>query len=107
MKEYIPEITFEEARGIAEKSARRRLEPFMGNASIPILRNYYEEAECCWFFFKNPQIVGSIERNLSWNFAIAVSKKGEVSIIADFSDEQEKLKDYLQVMSNYFKERGL
>jgi hypothetical protein len=58
-------------------------------------------------FFRNKQIEGPPERVLRWARAYAVSKKGEVRLIADFSDEPGKLNEYLQVMSSYFKERGL
>lgn len=107
MKEYIQEITFEQAKRIAEELALWRLERYMDNRSIPVLREQFEEAECCWFFFRNKQIEGPPEEILGWGPAYAISKKGDVSIIADFSDEPERLQEYLQAMSNYFKERGL
>lgn len=107
MDEYIQTITFEQARIIAEETAIEELKTFMENPAMSVLREQYGEAEYCWFFFRNKQIEGPPERVLRWGRAYAVSKKGEVRLIADFSDEPEKLQEYLQVMSNHFKERKL
>lgn len=107
MSIYIEKITFMEAIKLAEDSARKNLERYIDSPTIPILDERFEEAECCWFFFRNKQIEGPPEQALRWDCAYAVSKKGDVSIIGDLSDEPEKLTEYLQVMSNYFKERGL
>jgi hypothetical protein len=107
MVKYIQLIQFEEARKIAEESALQKLEQFRKNPAIPILSKHFEEADCCWIFFRNKEIFGPEERKISWDFAIAVSKKGEVSLIADYRNEPDQLRMYLQKISNYFLEKGI
>lgn len=107
MSEYIQTYTFNQAKEIAEAAAFEQLEPFMDNKTGNVLDEKYFEVECCWFFFRNKQIVGPPEQVLRWGRAYAVSKKGELRLIADFLNEPDKLHEYLQVMSNHFKERGL
>ncbi len=100
------QITFETARTIAENAARDQLEEYV-NEEMLFLDTEYKEAEYCWFFFRNKNIVGPPEQALRWDCAYAISKKGEVSVIGDFSKDAKKLEDYLQKMSNYFRDRGL
>ncbi len=103
MKKYVQEITYEEARGIAEENAMKNLKPYITSQMFSVLQEKYEEEECCWFFFRNEQIKGPMEEALRWAWAYAISKKGAVSIIADYSDDSEKLQGYLRKMSDYFK----
>jgi len=107
MEGYVQKISLSQAREIAEENALWKLQPYMTNFTTSVLREHFEEAECCWFFFRNKEIVGPPEQALRWAWAYAVSKKGEVSIIADYSDQPEKLQEYLKKMSDYFKEKGL
>lgn len=105
MIEYVQEITFEQARSMAEEAATEQLELFRTNENIPVLRELNKEAECCWFFFRNKQI--EIPPGVLRGWAYAVSKKGKVILIADYSDEPKKLHEYLEDFSNHLKERGL
>src|SRR5262245_45061730 len=81
MSEYTQEITFEQARRSVAERARRSWEPFMESLAVPVLSERYEEAECCWFFFRSEQIQGPPERPLAWNYAYAISKKGSIIAI--------------------------
>lgn len=104
MGEYVQKISIEQARKKAEEAALEQLEPLIGNSKIPVLREQYEEAECCWFFFRNKQI--EIPPGALRGWAYAVSKLGHVILIADYSDEPMKLQKYLSDFSNHLKERG-
>ncbi|WP_322925076.1 hypothetical protein [Paenibacillus campi] len=106
MENVDKQITFETARKIAEKAAKKRLKDYATEEAL-FLSDTFKETKYCWFFFRNNSIVGPPEEVLSWDCAYAVSKKGELNVIGDFSDDPIKLEDYLQKMSNYFKERGL
>lgn len=107
MSVYNQTYTFEQAKKIAEKCVYKHLKLFLYNREINVLDENYLEAECCWFFFRNKLIEGPPEQALRWFCAYAVSKRGELRTIADFSDEPEKLQEYLWVMSNHFKEKNL
>ncbi|MFD1886777.1 hypothetical protein [Paenibacillus wenxiniae] len=106
MKNTDKQITFETARTIAEKAASEQLKDY-ANEETSFLSHEFMEAEYCWFFFRNKNIFGPPEQVLRWDCAFAVSKKGELNLIGDFSEDAKELEDYLQKMSNYFKERGL
>ncbi|THF73948.1 hypothetical protein [Cohnella fermenti] len=107
MREYIPTITFEQAKAIAEKAAFEQLAPFVEDESDTVLSDKHAEAEYCWFFFRKQEIVGPPEKILTWGAAYAISKKGELRLIADFMNEPDKLREYIQVMSKYFEAKGL
>lgn len=74
-----PSITFERARALAEREARSLLEHSLTDATIPALREEYLEADHCWMFFRNRDIVIPPERSLT-KAAFAVSKKGTVRV---------------------------
>ena len=105
---FFPEkqITMREAKKIAENAAKEQLQSY-ANSKISFLSDEFMEADYCWFFFRNKKIIGPPEEVLNWDWAYAVSKKGELSLIADYSKDTEALKDYLKKMSNYFRDRGL
>jgi hypothetical protein len=103
MSKYIQEITFEQARKLAEDTAVKQVGMFRNNCEIPVLREEYVEAECCWFFFRNRQI--EIPESMSLkDCAYAISKKGQVYGIADYSDNHIKLNEYLEKFSEHLKE---
>lgn len=97
---------------ISEAEARQKAEhcfvemiPYMAQASA-VLNERFLEAENCWMFFRNRE-VDTGEGGFYTDMACAVSKRGEVSSINDFFDDEEDLMRYLQTMSDYFCERGL
>lgn len=104
---YVSTISFEEAKKLAEEVAGISLKWYKKDDKIPFLSERFEEAECCWFFFRNSEILGPIEESLTWNHAYAVSKKGTLHTIADFSNDSEKLKEYLKLLSYYFKRKNI
>ena len=57
-------------------------------------------------FFRNRGIVIPPEQALR-DGAYAVSKRGEVRYVFDFSDDPKQAEEYLQKMSNYYNERGV
>ncbi|RKN61997.1 hypothetical protein [Paenibacillus ginsengarvi] len=107
VNKYIPTITLEETTRMAMEAAQKDLSRYAKDPHTPYLQNSVLEAECCWFFFYNPEIEipeqDWVRRMLG---AYAVSKKGEMSHTYNFSDDPIKLQDYLQTMSAYFKRRG-
>jgi len=58
MKGYIPTISFNQAKKIAEQAAFEQLEEFIDKSMVNLLEEEFVEAECCWFFFRNKQIEG-------------------------------------------------
>jgi hypothetical protein len=101
------QISVTEARRIAQKVAEPALRPFMPEGGQDLLREEYAEAENCWFFFRNPEIFVPPEKSMKGDWAYAVSKRGTARQIADFFDDKEGLRAYLQTMSDYFGSRGL
>jgi hypothetical protein len=105
-----PLITFEQARKKAEESARRAQAYFMTDADMPALREEHLEAENCWMFFRNKDIKlpdPSTIDGLLPDGAYCISKRGEGRIVPDFSDRPKECRDYLERISDYFKEKGL
>jgi hypothetical protein len=103
MSEYIQEITFEQAKKLAEERFVKRIGLFRDSCQIPILSEQYVEAECCWFFFRNKQIQIPESQSLL-DGAYVVSKKGNLFGIADFSNNPTKLKEYLEKFFEHLKE---
>lgn len=103
--DYEVEIDFQKAKQIAEETANDQLREFKNKPEVNCLRDEFYEAECCWFFFRNKEIIGPPERVLSWDRAYAVSKKGNCFLIADMSDNIEELKEYIQRYSSHLKRR--
>lgn len=98
-------ITLEHARTTAERGAHSLLKDFVRGESTPLLQESFLEADHCWMFFRNKDIAIPPEQGLC-DGAYVVSKNGSLRHIVDFSADPEKLKAYLQTMSDYFKERG-
>lgn len=99
-------ITLGRAREIASDVAAYNLAGFLADKTISLLQEEYLEAENCWMFFRNKAIVLPPEGALS-DFAYCVSKKGAARSVLDFSENSVRLHEYLESMSNHFKERGL
>ncbi|MDI4647478.1 hypothetical protein [Cohnella hashimotonis] len=106
VNKYIPTITFDQAKRMAQESAKEDLSQYVKD-STPFLAEVVLEGECCWFFFHNPDIeipeYAWATRMLSVK---AVSKKGDMNKTYNYSDDPIKLNDYLQTMSSYFKRKG-
>lgn len=103
MSEYIQEITFEQARKLAEEVAIKQIWLFRESNEVPVLNGHYEEGECCWFFFRNREIQIP-EHMILRDGAYAISKRGEIRLIVDFSYDSKLLKEYLQKFSEHLKE---
>ena len=99
-------ITVENAKKLAEQDAYSELKSFIQSTSDEVLDSHYLEAEYCWIFFKNPQIIVPDYALLGIKWAYAVSKKGNRRMVYDLRDDSEKMKNHLENLSNYFKEKG-
>lgn len=97
-------LNVEEARKLAESEALLQMGSII-KIGQSALMDEYEEAENCWFFFRDRRVFGRPEDLLKWDWAYAVSKKGLVSLIHDFYDDKEKLDEYLCSYSEYLKSR--
>lgn len=105
--DYRQTITFEQAKNMAEKLSRQDLLDYVEDPNIPFLHEITLEAEYCWFFFYNPNIIIPEEQwLLKMLGAYAISKKGEVSRTYNYLDDPMKAKDYLMAMSAYFNRKG-
>jgi len=105
MDSNLTSISYSQARVIAEQHARANLAEFAGSSS-QILKSEYLEAEHCWMFFRSEEIDVPAEATLGMRWAYVVSKKGTYSMVQDLSDDQQRLRTYLQTMSDYFQRRG-
>ncbi|HEY4162470.1 MAG TPA: hypothetical protein VGM59_05355 [Dongiaceae bacterium] len=103
------EITFDEARALAEQEAHRILAPFMKTAEQAALSKDYLEAPHCWMFFKNKEIVIPRDQIIGNGIpplcAYVYSKRGEGRLVSDLSDDPERCKKYLQEISDYFQSK--
>ncbi|OXM82457.1 hypothetical protein [Paenibacillus rigui] len=105
-QEYEPTITYAQARQLAEELAYENLNHFVPNNNSQLLSHRFEEAECCWFFFTNEDIIPTLPEEAWFSksySSYAISKKGEARSIYNYTNEKEKLKKYVHVLSNYFK----
>jgi 30S ribosomal protein S13 len=102
-----PVLTYAEARERAAAAIKELLFTWadLQDTPPPYLSRDYMEAEGCWIFFRHERIHVSPESGPA-NSAIAVSKKGEVRFIADYRDNPERAKEYLQTMSEHFIRHG-
>jgi hypothetical protein len=107
VNKYIPTITLDQAKRMAMEATQKDLSQYVTDPHTPYLQDSVLEAECCWYFFYNPEIEIP-EQDWVWRMlgTYAVSKKGDMSHTYNFSDDPIKLQDYLQAMSAYFKKRG-
>ena len=96
------EISQSQARALAEQHARAALGEF-AYAAGAVLREGYLEAEHCWMFFMSEAYERPIDATLETKWAHVISKQGTYAMVQDFSGDAEKLKAYLQTMSDYFR----
>jgi hypothetical protein len=101
------QISFPEARMLAEERARQVLRgKFPKNAS-DVFEEYIIEDEQFWLFFRNRNI--SIPEcptgEVQGNFAFAVGKHGLVLSVKDTFDDREKLEEQIKGLSGYFAKR--
>lgn len=94
------EFTFDDAKKIAEDMAFQELHDI--SEAVSLIDEYFIEADNCWMFFRNRDIAVPNERWFGTG-AYIVSNTGEARYIADFYDDSNKAKDYLYLMSEYFK----
>ena len=102
-------VTLDEARELARRTGAESWSRYIPQDCDDCLVERYLEAEHCWFFFRNPEIIVPDENWFARSYtAIAVSKFGTVRSITDFSGDPDRLADYLNLMSAYFahRERG-
>jgi hypothetical protein len=98
---FIPMITYEQARKLAEVDAYKRA-PGLLEESISPLRDFVVVGEACWLFFLVREISwGGGEQFSPWD-AYAVGHSGELRRIQNFDMDLEKLRIYAEVMSGYF-----
>jgi hypothetical protein len=100
-------ISWADARKIAEEAVLRDKDHYETQEFDAMLEDEFLEAEHCRIFFRGRRIVVKPESWFTKSYgAFAVSKKGALSQITKFADDRSKLRDYLDVMSDYFGRRG-
>jgi hypothetical protein len=107
-RKFVP-ITLEHAQKMAEYPILFNIcrSILQTNDMEKLLEDDYLEAEYCWIFLRNKNIVVPPQDWFENDYgAYAISKKGDSSHIMHFPDEPERLKAYLQVMSDHFKKNG-
>lgn len=102
MQSKYMQISLEQAKALAEKSAAVNLARFISKSTPGLLENVVLEEEMCWMFFRKRSITIPAENSLSGDWAYVVSKRGEVRDVPDYFDNLEKAKEYLQKISHHF-----
>jgi hypothetical protein len=102
MNNFDKRISLSDAMKLAENAARRNLSCFLPREDAKVLAGEYVEAEHCWIFFRSKEILVPPEGEFRGGWAYAVSKTGEIREVPDFSNDEQKLKAYLEKMSEYF-----
>lgn len=92
------EISFSDARALATLQAKAML----GTLEYDVLSQEYAEAEGCWIFFRSRKFAFPPHMTLASSAAYAVSKRGEVRTVADFSDSPDELNSLLALLSAFF-----
>lgn len=67
-----------------------------------VLSPDYAEAEGCWIFFRSRELTFPSEMEFAASAAYAVSKWGEVRIVADCSDSLDQMNSLLALPSDFF-----
>jgi len=104
MKKDTVKILLSDAREIAENAARQNLSCFLMKEDAEVLDSVFLEAEYCWMFFRSKTISVPPEGQLRGGWAYVVSKTGQIREVPDLSEDQFKLKEYLEKMSEYFRQ---
>jgi len=79
--------------------------PELQDMPPPYLSRDYMEAEGCWIFFRHERIHVAPASDPA-NRAIVISKKGEARLVADYRDNPERAREYLQTISDHFIRHG-
>lgn len=96
-------IGLDEARDIAEAEAKIFLSGAVQVGSqAEILSKNVAEGFGCWIFFRNKEIPILSGGELASSGAYAVSQRGEVRVVADFSEDPQKLAELLTLLSQFF-----
>ena len=100
-------FTFAEARLQAAAAIKELLytRPELQDTPPPYLSRDYMEAEGCWIFFRHERI-HVVSASDPANRAIVISKKGEARLVADYRDNPERAREYLQTISAHFIRHG-
>jgi len=100
-------FTFAEARAQAAAAIKELLftRPELQDTPPPYLSRDYMEAEGCWIFFRHERIHVASASDPA-NRAIVISKKGEARLVADYRDNPERAREYLQTISDHFIRHG-
>ena len=100
-------FTFAEARLQAAAAIKELLytQADLQGTPPPYLSRDYMEAEGCWIFFCHERIHIAPASDPA-NRAIVISKKGEARLVADYRDNPERAREYLQTISDHFIRHG-
>ena len=96
-------ISIDAARRLAWEQARSLLSDYVEFDSQVDIPEEFAESEECWMFFINKNLKFPPEATLPASAAYAVSKRGEVRTIADFSGNPPEMKKLLALLSEHFR----
>jgi hypothetical protein len=106
MSDKKPELSVTEARELARAMALKTLKHLPQGTAFDgrdVLMDRCLTGEHCWFFFRDPAIsIPETEPITKSYSAYAVSRRGNILNIYDYSREPSKLEDHLALMSAYF-----
>jgi hypothetical protein len=106
MSDKRPELTVTEARERARAMALASLKHLPQRTVLDgrdVLTDRCLTGEHCWFFFRDPAILIPETMWITMYYsAYAVSRRGNILNIYDYSREPSKLEDHLALMSGYF-----
>jgi hypothetical protein len=98
-------LTIEQARERAETEAQRFMRVAFDQEEWPLLREECSTAPHCWIFYRRSELVIPADMPLL-RCAFAVTKRGTLRIVADYSGDPKKAQEYAEFLSNFCLSRG-
>jgi hypothetical protein len=96
------QLTFEQAKALAQQEAVKRFTRFLADPSTPLLDDFFLEEAGSWNFFRNRKIIIPPEFSLTGDWSYVVSRRGEIRLFYDLRDDLDKAKKAHKVVSDYF-----
>lgn len=106
------EISFHKAKKMAEEAIAPDMKTYLSYPDQEYFSENVLEADNAWMFLKNEEIIMELPKPKTGGFistcsSAIVSKKGEIRLFSDWGEDIDKAKEYLQILSDLFKQKNL